>query len=224
MKKLLLIILIGILTVTGSDAFPSKVKFTANGNRKMRVFLDNQLLNRRPTNFVFLEQLRPGRHVVRVEVYGRRGKITLQDVIFVRRGFESHFTLTRHGRNIRLVKAGMRPLGYDHYPVYDHYPRPARQPLLSDAEFEQLQNQLGRARFDGEKISIIQHSLRFRRLYSEDVLHLMDHLVYESSRLKLAKYAYHKVPDQQNYLVVSGGLRFASSRRELDRYLYQFPM
>ena len=234
MKKLLLYISLGLLVSFSANASHVKAKFYAGGHKKIKVFINGRKVNKFPIHEVQLDYLSPGKHRARIEVYGRHGKKVIHDQIFLKRGYESSFVINHRYGYGDIVRVGLKPLAYrypGHYDPYFYYggndpyqPRHTPRPVLKQNEYEDLIHRLESARFDGDKISILKNALRHRDIYAEDVLDFMNFFVYESSKLKLAKYAYHKTVDKDKYYLVMDGFRFHSTRRELERYLYQFPM
>jgi hypothetical protein len=57
---------------------------------------------------------------------------------------------------------------------------------------------------------------------AHQIADIMSFFSFESTRLKFAKYAFHRTCDIQNYGVVFAELTFNSSRRELDCYIRDY--
>jgi|GEM_PF-4196184 len=107
---------------------PSKAIFTADNGKGIRVFVDGNLINNYPREFVTVNRLRPGKHRVTIEFIGRRGRvITKRQIIHLRPGYETRFSVERQGRrHIALYRVAHQPRArrYNQAPVrydYDGY-------------------------------------------------------------------------------------------------------
>jgi len=221
MKKSILYIMMGLLLPLTVNASHIRARISSEAKQKIRVVIDGHLVNRKPYYEVNVDYLKPGRHHVKVEVFGRHGRRVVRDKIYLKNGFDNRFVVTHRHGSLGIFRTHIQPIRHNMQPYHS---RPVRKPLLKQHELEELKYNLELARFDGDKLAIIKDAIRYRRVYSEDVLDFMGYFIYESTKLKLTKFAYHKVQDKENYFLVMDGFRFHSSSRELERYLYQFPM
>jgi|AntRauTorckE5430_2_1112549.scaffolds.fasta_scaffold03108_1 hypothetical protein len=78
---------------------------------------------------------------------------------------------------------------------------------------------INQASFDSDKRTIAKQYLHNNNITSQGVLKIIRALDFESSRLAVAKLAYHSTIDRQNYFIVNQGFQFSSSSRALSRYI-----
>ncbi len=73
--------------------------------------------------------------------------------------------------------------------------------------------------FESERMRLLKERVEGTCLISSQVAALMETLDYEDNRLELAKYAYERTFDQENYEEVSSALNFEVTRQELEEFL-----
>lgn len=98
------------------------------------------------------------------------------------------------------------------------YVPPPTQPM-KPYEFKRLQKVIAMQSFERDRLIIAKQAISSGRLLSAHVHDLMLQLNFDSSKLKLAKYAYAYVFDPRNYYLVNDAFTFSSSVRELNSYL-----
>lgn len=87
-------------------------------------------------------------------------------------------------------------------------------------DFELLKNTIAQRSFDSSKLQIAKQAIDVNDLSSRQVAELMRLFTFDSYKLDLAKYAYHKVVDKNNYWIVNDEFTFESSIRELNDFLH----
>ncbi len=90
---------------------------------------------------------------------------------------------------------------------------------MSDADFNQLKAVIERASFESSKMEITNQALRSNYLTSRQVVSLMSVFSFESSKLELAKNAYSRTIDKNNYYMVNDAFYFSSSISDLQQYI-----
>lgn len=73
--------------------------------------------------------------------------------------------------------------------------------------------------FESERMRLVKERIEGTCLISSQVAALMETLDYEDNRLELAKHAYERTFDQENYEKVSSALNFEVTRQELEEFL-----
>ena len=76
--------------------------------------------------------------------------------------------------------------------------------------------------FDNDRLLAAKRFIRYNHVSVHQVCDLMSMLSFESNRLALARYAFGRTCDIQNYHLVFNYLSFNSSRRALDCYIRDF--
>ena len=102
------------------------------------------------------------------------------------------------------------------------YNRYERSRVLSTREIDHIAHEMSRSRYDEDRLDIARSFLGKDLVYAEDVAFLMEHLNYEETKLRLAKFAYNRTVDKHNYEYVYESLDFHASRKNLDHYIHRF--
>ena len=100
---------------------------------------------------------------------------------------------------------------YDHSYGY-------RKTAMSYNDFNWLTESIYRASFESTRISIVSGALRNNYFTSRQILDLLNQFSFEASKVRLAKEAYHRVVDPNNFFLIYSAFSFESSIREIERY------
>ncbi|MEW6469312.1 MAG: DUF4476 domain-containing protein [Bacteroidota bacterium] len=92
-------------------------------------------------------------------------------------------------------------------------------PGMSPQAFNQLKMAITSKSFDSSKLQVAKQAIGSNYLTAGQVSELMELLTFESSRLELAKFAYNRTIDKQNYYLVNNAFQFESSVWELNQYI-----
>ena len=90
------------------------------------------------------------------------------------------------------------------------------KPLLDVAR---LQNSIRRASFESDKKIIAEQAVSTHRVKANQVYRILTMFSFESTKLKVAKYAYRYCIDKRNYYLVNNAFSFSSSIRELNNFI-----
>ncbi len=90
---------------------------------------------------------------------------------------------------------------------------------MSQNQFFSLKDIIARQSFDSSKLKIAKQAIQANGATSQQVFELMNLLVFESNKLKLAKFAYPFVVDKDNYFIVNNAFSFSSSTNSLYNFL-----
>lgn len=96
---------------------------------------------------------------------------------------------------------------------------PMPQQGMSGADFQTLMATVSSKPFESTKLQIIKQALAVNKVTSAQVAQLMGLLDFESTKLDLAKFAYGKVLDKNNYYIVNNAFDFSSSSSELSQFI-----
>ncbi len=97
-------------------------------------------------------------------------------------------------------------------------PVPVGPVAMCAADLMQLKNTLHNAAFESNRLSIFKQALPYNYFSTAQVRELMNEFWFESTKLEVAKMAYAKTIDQQNYYQVNNEFTFSSSVAELSDY------
>ena len=182
-----------------------------------------------PTTKFQIKDITPGTHflrVVRIDqgYYGHPGISTLvfQGYVEIPSAARINAMIDRHNR-FRINKI----FPYETAPlVYNPYYTPLAPPEpmycgMSDEEFDHLRYTVERLSFESSKMQVVRQALSQNKVNSRQVLELARMMTFESSKLELAKMAYHQTVDKQNYFMVNDAFTFESSILDLNDYIYR---
>jgi hypothetical protein len=85
--------------------------------------------------------------------------------------------------------------------------------------FEMLKGALGRENFEKSRLEIAKNTIDRNNFSTMQVRELALLFAFESNKLELAKYAYHKTIDRNNFYLVYDVFSFSSSKEELANYI-----
>jgi hypothetical protein len=244
-KRMLTIALVAISVLSASAQYgPSILNLRLNDNAPFTAYIDGQLVNRMD-NAARITNLSGGKHLLEIYRAGRQWGHHYQDYGF--KGFvilagnaESWMTVFPEKQKIKFanIRAFAKPAppcdpaGYEaHYPKdknHDHghhewerhcAPAPVGPFAMNPADFGQLKQTIDNAGFENTRLAIFKQALSYNYFTTSQVRELMDQFWFEGTKLEVAKLAYPKTVDQNNYYLVNNGFSFSSSVDELGNYI-----
>lgn len=90
---------------------------------------------------------------------------------------------------------------------------------MNSTMFNSFLQVVRKTNFDSDKVSVIKQQLRNTMVTSEQIKILIETLNYDKDRLDVAKYAYSRCADPNNYFVIYPSFQFQSSAQELRDYI-----
>lgn len=91
---------------------------------------------------------------------------------------------------------------------------------MASLQFNRTREMMDDVPFDDDKLMISRQAIRMNGISSEQLRTLLYILTFDSSKLKLAKFAYEYVSDSESYFILNDAFTFSSSSRELDDFIY----
>lgn len=113
------------------------------------------------------------------------------------------------------------PSGYQN-PNYGYGNYPPVNYGMSAADFSALKNSVNAQSFDSSKLTIAKQGIASNNLTAAQVKELLGLFTFESSKLEIAKAAYGKTIDRNNYYQVNDAFTFSSSVDELSTYINNY--
>jgi hypothetical protein len=107
----------------------------------------------------------------------------------------------------------------DRYQDQDHV-----REVMPAAEVDRLVQAMAARPFGDDKLSLARQVLSQQTFYAADLKRVLNSFTFDDHKLTLAKALYANVYDQRNLYVVYDAFRFASDRRELERYIASLPV
>lgn len=248
MKRLftIAVLALSIHLASAHGGATSVLNIRMNDNSPFRLYIDGQESST-VTQMAQVANLRPGKHYIQVQRAGKgwghhgynpgfSGSIVLTP------NTESFVTVMPEWNKIkfdRIVAINDRDCDdnrgrdrdRDREPCF--YPNPVMQgpgtcgtppvnlgPLpMSMNDFSQLKQTIDNAGFESTRLTILKQALAYNYFTTQQVRDLMDLFWFESAKLEVAKIAYPKTLDQQNYYLVNNNFSFSSSVNQLTDYL-----
>jgi len=90
---------------------------------------------------------------------------------------------------------------------------------LNAGNIDELKAKVNAKITDGEKLKLLEESLKSRSYYTDQVGIIMTWVNFESTRLDFAKWAYSHVIDKKNYMSLEKQFTFKSSKEEFESFI-----
>jgi hypothetical protein len=90
---------------------------------------------------------------------------------------------------------------------------------MASFQFNRTRERMDDVPFDDDKLMISRQAIRMNGISAEQLRTLLYKLTFDSSKLKLAKFAYEYVSDSESYFLLNDAFTFSSSGRELDNFI-----
>ena len=91
---------------------------------------------------------------------------------------------------------------------------------MNPGAFSQAITQVMQQNFESTRLTVAKQIIGSNFFTADQVRQLMTQMSFEASRLELARFAYNRVLDPQNYFVVNNAFNFSSSVDELNNSLF----
>ncbi len=215
MKKMIYTIALGLLSFSVMAYHQhSDLRLNVFGNTMFTVALNGCHYPYPDTRYE-VRDITPGQHFLEVfRTGGYYGNVVLfAGYIHIPASSVVNARIDRYGRFIinHITPKYMAP-------VCAPVSAPAFYPM-SDYDFGLLRETIRSKSFDSTRLQVAKQALDSRRLTSLQVRELMDLMWFESTKLDLAKFAYHRVVDKERFFLVNDAFSFSSSIDELDRFI-----
>jgi hypothetical protein len=96
------------------------------------------------------------------------------------------------------------------------------KPIIGTEDFNRIKSRLQASFSDNSRLSIARQSIDSYYFSANQVHEMVQIFPFEASKLDIAKYAYGKTVDKNNYGIVQDLLNSRSGREELARYIANF--
>ena len=93
--------------------------------------------------------------------------------------------------------------------------------VMNNREFESVKEQIRKEWFEANRLASTKVIIDKNNFTAQQVKDLASLFSFENNKLEIAKYAYRKTADKQNYYVVNDAFSFSSSREELARFILE---
>jgi hypothetical protein len=187
-----------------------------------------------PVTRLRLEHLAPGSHYIRVfrhdlSFFNRFGApvqvfagfVEIPAASKVNAMIDRHFRF----RINKITPLWNQPVYHQpviHHPVV-HHPvvTPVYHYAMNDHDFGNLVYTISRLSFESSRVQIARQAIANNYFTAHQVAELMRLMTFESTKLDIAKQAYHKTVDQNNYYLINDLFTFESSIMDLNNYIFR---
>jgi|CXWL01.1.fsa_nt_gi hypothetical protein len=249
MKKISTLLLSSLFSLSLLAYDGSRLSVSAvSNNMDLKIEIDGRRFTMQD-NSVILSNIAEGSHSVRIykerrrggfgnvngngngygNGFGRRNEIIYAGSVFVKRGFHTDITVNRFG------KVFMDERRIDRHDEWynendDEYDdgnddgngggwNHGYGNVMSSRDFEQVKEQIRKEWFEVNRLTSAKVIMDKNNFTTQQVKELMLLFTFENNKLEVAKYAYRKTVDKQNYYQLNDALFFSSSKDDLARFI-----
>ena len=247
MKTIFTLLVGSLLSIAAmaTDFIPSQLTVTVQDRGNYKVIVDGKKFEAYGSS-VMINNVDPGYHTITISkfkvnplfgIFGMRTEILYNSTIQVRPATAVVLTVDRFGKAFideQKIRGNGRDRDDDHYDndngrdkkwndkddrnngygQYNAYER-----AMNDVEFTRVLDCIRAEWFESNKVKSATQIINTNYFTSSQVKQMLQLFSFESNKLELAKQAYTKTLDKQNYQCVSEVLMFRSSKDELARFI-----
>ncbi|MEQ1677175.1 MAG: DUF4476 domain-containing protein [Chitinophagaceae bacterium] len=232
MKKIFTLLVASLFSLSLLAFDGSRLSISSPGtSTEMKIEIDGRKFSMK-NNSITVSYLAEGRHNIKIFRdkkrgafnQGKREDVVYQSTIFLKRGYHLDITVNRFGK----VMTDERRIDFDDefYSEEDDYYdsdnsgwNGGNNNVMGAREFETLKESLRKEWFENNRITSVRTIADKSNFTTQQVKELMLLFVFENNKLEVAKLAYRKTVDKQNYYLLSNELTFKSSKDELARFI-----
>jgi Domain of unknown function (DUF4476) len=223
---------------------------TTSNNSDLKIEVDGRRFNMQD-NSITLSNLNEGYHTVKIFKdrrkngngfgngngngfgFGRRQDVIYSNSIYLKRGFHSDITVNRFGKvfiDERRMDSNDEWYNEDENDDYHDGNGNGNSNgdwdngygnVMSSREFESVKEQIRKEWFENNRLTSAKTIIDKNNFTAQQAKEMVLLFGFENNKLEIAKYAYRKTVDKQNYYVVNDAFAFSSSKDELARFIRQ---
>ncbi len=191
-----------------------------------------------PGNFAEVDQIPPGEHTLKITLYdasmSAMGNVVYDGKIKIPSGFDTYAVIDEYNNlNIyKKVKYGFNRIDCasetrkkcaiaegEKYKAPEEKYSECNYKVIKKDNYDELKDDINNRSFESSNISIVKTAIDKNLFLSEQIKELLGYFTFESNKLEIAKYAYAKVCDKNNFFKVYDAFNFESSIEELKNYI-----
>lgn len=206
-----------------SMANHSIVLMAAHGEEFV-VYVDGDVMNRRPESTVKVVNLTPGPHDVYVLLKRPADKITMQRI--VPNTYEDTYVVLYNSKTGKLDIVQSQPRPQPHaqpqpqpQPQMQPQHHPQTPPVCTYEEVEQMYQLMVKESFEDSRMALGKNIVSNKRLTATQIKRLTESFTFENNKLEFLKYAYAYCVDPQNYFQCVDVLTFSSNKEQLLKFI-----
>jgi hypothetical protein len=206
---------------------------TVSNNTEFKIEIDGRKIIMQD-NSIVLSNIAEGSHSVRIYKdsrrrgngfgFGKKAEIIYAGSVFVKRGYHTDITVNRFGKVFIDESRIDRNGGYEQYEEFEEEDggwNNGYGNVLSNRDFDLVKEQIRKEWFENNRLVSTKVIIDKSNFTTQQVKELMLLFTFENNRLEVAKYAYRKTVDKQNYYLLNDALTFQSTKDELARFIRQ---
>lgn len=213
MKKIILLIALGLMTGFTSQAFETQVNFDTHSGRFV-LFVNGEKINHRPAQQLRLNHLPAGRNNLRIRYWNRGQVREVRKTIFLQPGYETSF-LVKPNRYGDVVIAKTRSICMSGYT--------GQIVRRGNGEFRFLMEDLKNQRFDNRKLILAGRYIERNDLTTRQLIRIIRQFSFDNTKVDFILNAYDYLYDPENIHWVYDELRFRSSVKTIRHQLSLHP-
>jgi len=249
MKRTITIAILALTVLSASAQFGQSIlNLRLSDNTPFKVYIDGQQTGG-VDDIIRISNLQGGNHFLQVYKIGRASGhghgfgqtcSAFSGVIVLTANVESWVTVYPELQKVKFddIRAFMDPCNHDKLDIRfpklplrnrceneqtNYFPSAPITPVgpmpMCAGEFNQLKQTINNAGFENTRLSIFKQALRYNYFTTAQVREIMDLFWFEGTKLDVAKLAYPKTVDQNNYYLVNNEFSFSGSVDELGNYI-----
>jgi Domain of unknown function (DUF4476) len=226
MKKLFTLTAILFTSLSLFAFFPkSMLSISSNSNMPVTILVDNRDCDAPNSNEVMLKSIDAGYHTIKVyrdrsTWYGRNNRPIYSGNVYVKPGFHVDITINRFGKAfIDERQLNFNNHGDDDYDNDEDWGNWNHSRAMGTNDFNQFKQTITNAGFENTKLAIAKQTIGNNYFTAAQVKEIVGLFSFENSKLDIAKTAYRRSIDKNNYFIVSDAFAFNSSKEELAKFL-----
>ena len=153
--------------------------------------------------------------------FGQRQEVIYASSVYIKRGFHTDITVNRFGKVFVDEQRMDRNDGY--YNEDDNGNgggwNNGYGNVINNREFEVVKDQIRKEWFENNRLISAKTIIDKNNFTTQQVKELMLLFTFENNKLEVAKYAYRKTVDKQNYYQLNDAFTFSSSKDDLARFI-----
>ena len=230
MKKIFTLIISSLFSLSLLAFDGSRLSISAvTSSQELSVEVDGRKFSMKD-NSITLSYLAQGYHQVKVYRQAKRGNgntfgrnvIIYTNSVLLKRGFHLDITINRFGKV--LVDERRMDINDEWYNDQDDYydsDNGGWNNVMNTREFETVKTSLRKEWFENNRITSAKFIIEKNNFTTAQVKEMMMLFTFENNRLEIAKLAYNKTIDKNNYYQLNDALTFSNSKEELARFIPQ---
>ena len=154
-------------------------------------------------------------------LFGQRQEVIYASSVYIKRGFHTDITVNRFGKVFVDEQRMDRNDGYYNEDDNDNGGgwNNGYGNVINNRDFEVVKDQIRKEWFENNRLISTKVIIDKSNFTAQQVKELMLLFTFENNRLEVAKYAYRKTADKQNYYQLNDALTFSSSKDDLARFI-----